>query len=178
MERRPVVGVMGSGHDPHEELAVPVGKWLAKRGVHLLNGGGGGVMTSVSKAFSETEGRRGLVIGVIRSGSDDVNAARRGEANQWVEIPIFTHLPYSGRRGKDPLSRNHINALASDVVIVLPGTEGTISEAELALDHYHRPAIGYLGSHVMSGLPSGLPLAKTFAELTEYVDAKLAVWKA
>lgn len=53
----PVVGVMGSGTSPHEDRASRLGCWLAKQGVHLLTGGGEGVMASVSKAFYKFPGR-------------------------------------------------------------------------------------------------------------------------
>lgn len=56
---------MGSGHESHESLAIPLGELLAGMGVHLLTGGGGGVMTAVSQAFSCTPGREGQVIGVV-----------------------------------------------------------------------------------------------------------------
>jgi hypothetical protein len=38
---------------------------------------------------------------------------------------------YSGDEGRDTLSRNHINALTADLVVVLPGGSGTLSELEL-----------------------------------------------
>ena len=133
MARLPIVGVMGSGTEAHEPRAQQVGSWLATEGVHLLTGGGGGVMASVSRAFHETPGRRGLVIGVLPSSASASSEPKPGYPNPWVEIPIYTHLPFSGERGTDPLSRNHINVLTSDVVIFLPGAAGTASEAELAV---------------------------------------------
>ena len=65
--RLPVVGVLGSGSVAHEERARTLGRWLAGQGVHLLTGGGGGVMSAVSRAFSEVPNRRGLVIGIVPS---------------------------------------------------------------------------------------------------------------
>ena len=56
---------MGAGAHAHEDLAVPLGRRLARLGVHLLTGGGTGVMTSVSRAFAEVEDRGGLVIGIL-----------------------------------------------------------------------------------------------------------------
>ena len=55
---------------------------------------------------------------------------------------IRTHLPWSGERGQSPLSRNHINVLTSDVMIILPGGAGTESEAALAVK-YGCPAIAF-----------------------------------
>ena len=74
-----IVGVMGSGGSPNSERATQLGRWLAQRGVHLLTGGGGGTMASVSKAFAEVEDRRGLVIGVIpgRGGRADHHLGAR-----------------------------------------------------------------------------------------------------
>jgi uncharacterized protein (TIGR00725 family) len=98
-----IVGVLGSGTSPHTERASRLGRWLADRGVHLLTGGGGGVMATVSKAFYESPGRRGLVIGIIPCQEGSVRP-KHGYPNEWVEIPILTHLPLSGTRGTEPLS--------------------------------------------------------------------------
>ena len=65
--RRPIIGVMGSGVDRHDELAVPLGRWIAECGHHLLTGGGGGVMEAVSEAFARVPGRPGLAIGVLKA---------------------------------------------------------------------------------------------------------------
>ena len=173
MARLPIVGVMGSGSEAHEPRAREVGSWLATQSVHLLTGGGGGVMASVSKAFHETPGRRGLVIGVLPSTRSPPSHPRPGYPNPWVEVPIVTHLPLSGARGTDPLSRNHINLLTSDVVIFLPGAAGTASEAQLAVS-YQRPAIAYLGSRdEIPDLPAGIPDTASFEELQRTVRASL-----
>lgn len=112
-------------------------------------------MASVSQAFYQTPQRQGLVLGIIPG--MDTNAgymAKEGYPNPWVEIPIFTHLPLSGEQGADPMSRNHINILSSDVIITLPGSAGTASEVILAL-HYRRPLIAFLESRQqIAGLPA------------------------
>lgn len=141
VHRLPIVGVMGSGTDEHRDVAEPLGVWLATIGVHLLTGGGGGVMAAVSRAFVSVEGRRGAAIGILPAdplGGDPI--PRRGYPNPWVEIPIFTHLPLTGAQGSDARSRNHINILSSDVVVALPGGPGTCSEIELAV-RYGRPIV-------------------------------------
>ncbi|CAE8608824.1 unnamed protein product [Polarella glacialis] len=51
--RRPVVCVTGSGSSEERRLAESFGDWCARSGCHVLTGGGGGVMTSVSRAFAE-----------------------------------------------------------------------------------------------------------------------------
>ncbi|MBW2193723.1 MAG: molybdenum cofactor carrier protein, partial [Deltaproteobacteria bacterium] len=113
--RFPIVGVMGSGSKAHKDRAGILGQWLAEENVHLLTGGGGGVMEAVSRAFYETPHRKGFVIGILPGTvSDQDYQSAPGYPNPWVEIPIYTHLPLSGIRGTDPMSRNHINILSAD----------------------------------------------------------------
>lgn len=133
------VGVMGSGSDEHENLAVPLGELLARLEVNLLTGAGGGVMTSVSRAYVRSRRGRGISIGIVPCDSLAArDVPRQGSPNPYVELPIFTHLPHSGTEGRDDLSRNHINVLSSDAVVALPGNAGTASEVELAL-RYAKP---------------------------------------
>jgi uncharacterized protein (TIGR00725 family) len=148
------VGVMGSGTNEHEEHARAIGALLADLGVNLLTGGGRGVMRSVSRAFTQRPGRTGICIGIIPCQSEsDRGTPKNGYPNEFVELPIYTHLPYSGARGTHDLSRNHINVLSCAAVVALPGEEGTASEVSLAL-RYHKPVIAY--SHV-PGLLDRLP---------------------
>src|SRR5262245_10574192 len=101
------VGVMGSGTDEHEPFARDVGELLADLGVNLLTGGGRGVMTSVSRAYTRRPGRRGICIGIIPCASEsDRVSPKDGYPNEYVELPIFTHLPHSGPLGTHDLSRN------------------------------------------------------------------------
>ena len=69
MSRLPIVGVMGSGKDPQKPRAEHVGRWLAGEGVHLLTGGGAGVMESVSRSFFQEKKRKGLVIDFLLEAS-------------------------------------------------------------------------------------------------------------
>lgn len=164
--RRKVVGVMGSGSEEHEALAAPLGRLVARLGAHLLTGGGEGVMRAVSRAFCETTERRGASIGVLPAGA-------RGYPNEWVEITIRTHLPYSGERGTDPLSRNHINVLSSDAVVALPGAAGTASEVRLALQ-YGTPLIAFLGEDgAFPALDPRARVARTIAEVEEFLNQAL-----
>ena len=126
--------MMGSGADEHPALSDPVGRWIARRGCHLLTGGGAGVMAAVARSFCAVQPREGLSIGVLPRG----RPADR-YPNPWVEIPVVTHL--SGRGGPaSPSSRNSINVLTSSVVLALPGREGTRAEIELAMQ-YERPLV-------------------------------------
>jgi uncharacterized protein (TIGR00725 family) len=152
--RLKIVGVMG-GHgfsaDPgraagQKELARELGQLIGRSGWHLLTGGGPGAMEAVSEAFAGTPDRRGLVIGIIPGA---VNAAagafapKRGYPNKYVEVPIITHLNKVGTDGLLRGSRNHINVLTADVLVILEGKEGTLSEAMLAR-RYQKPAIAFL----------------------------------
>jgi uncharacterized protein (TIGR00725 family) len=173
--RRPVVGVMGSSTQAFEDLAEPLGRWLASAGAHLLTGGGVGTMEAVSRAFAEVRPRAGLVIGVLPADlPDGIAVPRAGYPNPFVELAIFTHLPLSGITGTDPRSRNHINILSSDVVIVLPGNEGTESEMTLAV-RYGKPVIAFFGDHAVEWQPPpGVPVARTMAEVEAFVRSALA----
>ena len=141
----PIVGVMGSGSRRHSDRASALGRWLASEGVHLLTGGGPGVMESVSRAFHGVPDRRGLVVGVLPADGSPTPSAPPGYPNPWVELAIRTHLHELGARGAEPLSRNHLNVLTSDVIIALPGSAGTSSEVRLALQ-YRRPVVAFLES--------------------------------
>ncbi|HXJ23130.1 MAG TPA: molybdenum cofactor carrier protein [Polyangia bacterium] len=167
--RLPIVAVLGSGTTAHDARAAEVGAWLAGQGVHLLTGGGGGVMAAASRAFFQAPSRRGLVIGVLPAAALDDARPKPGYPNPWIEIPIATHLPYSGQRGTDPLSRNHINLLSADVAVFLPGGAGTASEARLAVQ-YQRPGVAYLASRAeIPDLPPGFPVVASLAELQIFV---------
>ena len=165
---------MGASGDPHAERSRRVGAWIARAGYHLLTGGGPGVMAAVTEAFVGVPDRRGLAIGILPSGGggDIDGAAGRpppGYPNPWVEIAIGTHLDRLGQRGGDERSRNHVNVLSSDVLIFLPGSAGTASEAKLAL-HYGRPSIAYLDARAdLPGLPDAIPVEPEFARVEAFV---------
>jgi uncharacterized protein (TIGR00725 family) len=170
---------MGSGIEAHLEQAEPLGEWLARQNVHLLTGGGGGVMASISRAFYQVPGRQGLVIGVIPGTATKTGyTPHSGYPNPWVELPIYTHLPLSGPQGADPLSRNHINILSSDVIIALPGAAGTASEVALAL-RYGRPLVAYLKHREeIKGLPAGALVEPNFERVKAFVLKRIAIQKA
>jgi uncharacterized protein (TIGR00725 family) len=137
------VGVFGSGIERHEALANDVGRALAEMGVNLLTGGGGGVMASVSEAFTQARRAKGVCIGIIPCESErDRGTPKRGYPNRFVELAIHTHLPFSGEQGTDDLSRNHINVLSCAASVALPGGAGTAAEVALAI-RYGRPVIAY-----------------------------------
>lgn len=174
MNRFPVVGVMGSGSQEHRERSEPLGRWLAGLGVHLLTGGGAGVMAAVSESFASTRGRRGSVVGILPAHASG-DSSMAGYPNPWVEIAIRTHLPLTGDRGLDPMSRNHINVLSSDVIVALSGGAGTASEVSLAL-RYGRPVVVWLDArNPIPGPSPGAQVARTFHEVQRFVEEALGV---
>lgn len=167
----PIVGVMGSGSEDGGEAAVTLGRLLARRGVHLLTGGGGGVMAAVSEAFFKVAGRQGLVLGILPClDNDPLCKSKPGYPNPWVELPIRTHLPLSGTSGQDIRSRNHINILTADVVIALPGSAGTLSEIALA-QRYKKPLIVFQPpDQVFPGLAPETPVVTDLAGVEDFLD--------
>lgn len=171
LTRLSVVGVMGSSREPHRERSWRVGEWVARSGYHLLTGGGAGVMAAVSEAFVNVEARVGIAIGIIPGSSEQGSGhSPHGYPNPWIEVAIKTHLGQVGIDGEGALSRNHLNVLSSDVVVVLPGAEGTASEARLAL-RYGTPCVAYLSDRTdVPGLPSAIHVERTFERVAEFVS--------
>ncbi len=167
MPRVPIVGVMGSGTEPHDALARPLGAWIASAGFHLLTGGGDGVMRAASEAFVAVEDRAGLCLGIL-PGPD----ARPGYPNDAVELAIRTHLPLSGELGTDPRSRNHVNVLTADVIVALPGGGGTRAEVALAL-RYGRPVLRYGPLEAFEGF-ARTDRVEDLAGVTAWIEARLA----
>jgi uncharacterized protein (TIGR00725 family) len=164
------VGVMGSGTYDHETLARTIGELLARLGVNLLTGGGRGVMRSVSRAYVQAPRQQGVCIGIIPCFSEgERSRPKDGYPNQFVELAIYTHLPHSGSRGREDLSRNHINVLSSAAVIALPGEEGTATEVSLAVD-YRRPVIAYSpDTHLVDHFPEMVERATTVGRVEAFL---------
>lgn len=131
-------------------------------------------MTSVSRAFVQAPRARGICIGIIPCLSESERGKPKdGYPNPYVELSIFTHLPYSGSRGKDDLSRNHINVLSSAAVIALPGELGTASEVSLAVD-YRKPVIAYSPeTRLVDHFVQSVPRATTLREVEEFLARHL-----
>ena len=172
--RRPIIGIMGSHARVHADRARRVGEWVARQGYHLLTGAGDGVMGEASEAFVQVPNRSGQVIGIVPSVTDDPrHPPAIGYPNSWVEIPIYTHLDRGGPQGDGPTSRNHINVLTSTVVVLLPGGEGTASEARLAI-RYGRPTVAYLLSpNEVPGLPKTIPVESNFSRVADFITSNV-----
>ncbi len=174
MMSRPVVGVVGASRHPHAERSRRVGTWIARAGYHLLTGGGPGVMAAVTEAFVGVPHRRGLAIGILpgcgrRGLEGPAGRPPPGYPNRWVELAIGTHLDSLGAHSGDEWSRNHVNILSSDAVIILPGSVGTASEARLSL-HYGKPSIAYLDARTeVPDLPNAILVESQFARVEAFV---------
>jgi uncharacterized protein (TIGR00725 family) len=169
---------MGSGSESCETQACALGAWLASIGVHLLTGGGAGVMESVGRGFCSVADRRGLSIGIVPARLDAHSGAyvgpKTGYPNPYVELPVMTHLHQSGNQGTALLSRNHINVLTSSVLVAMPGGAGTSSEVRLAVDVYDRPIVAYLADRSkIPDLPERVPVEPELEGVKAFVLAAL-----
>ncbi len=174
VRRLPVVAVLGSGTEAWGQRTAALGTWLAHAGVHLLTGGGAGVMRAVAEAYCAVASRPGYVIGVLPAAAGDPGHPPVGYPNPYVEIALHTHLPLTGARGAEPLSRNHINVLSADAAVALPGSAGTASEIVLAL-RYGCPLIAWLQTREeMADLPDAVPVATDLQEVVRFVRGALA----
>ena len=168
------VGVIGSGTLEHDELSRAVGELLAGLGVNLLTGGGAGVMRAVSRAFTQHAGERGICIGIIPClNENDRGIPRPGYPNEFVELAIYTHLPYSGKQGTHDLSRNHINVLSCAAIIALPGEDGTASEVSLAV-RYRKPVVAYSPNPTLiQRFPESIQCVGTIEDVAKFLRQPL-----
>lgn len=151
-----IIGVMGSGKAGWDELAAPLGRWIAQNGHDLLTGGGEGVMLSVARAFTQTPGRNGRSMGVLPTRPDALQGfvPLDGYPNPFVELPILTPLPKrEDSAAPGTINRNYVNILTSDVVVALPGSAGTLEEITLAL-RFKKPLICFGPADGWASLPA------------------------
>jgi uncharacterized protein (TIGR00725 family) len=109
------VAVVGpSDPDPNcYEQAMEVGRLIAARGGTVVCGGLCGVMEAASLGASRAGGQ---VLGILPGGD-------RGDANEYVTMAVATGLGEL---------RNGLVIRASDVVVAVGGSWGTLSEVALA----------------------------------------------
>ncbi len=111
-----IIGVIGGASVLEEiyELALEVGREIARAGAVLVCGGRTGVMEAASRGAHEAGG---LVVGILPGSSP-------GEANPFVDIPIVTNLG---------LARNVLVVQTAQALIAVDGSYGTLSELAFAL---------------------------------------------
>jgi len=105
------IGVIGSSEASEKqiELAHKVGQVVGKSGAVLICGGRDGIMGAACKGCKESGG---ITIGIL-PGKDGL------DGNDFLDVQIRTGLGYA---------RNSVVANSSDVVIVVGGSHGTLSE--------------------------------------------------
>lgn len=114
--RKRLVGIIG-GHDCNKEverLAQEIGEKLSKVADNIICGGLGGAMLAVCKGFKTGSGQ---TIGIIPS-------YEKNDANPFIDIIIPSGLGFA---------RNVLVVKSADVIIALPGEEGTLTEIAYAL---------------------------------------------
>jgi len=113
--RRPQVAVAGGGVCTRRvrALAYAVGRGLALGGAAVVCGGLGGVMEAAARGAAEAGG---LVVGLL-PGTD------RAAGNPHLTVAVPTGLGHA---------RNALVAAAGDVLVALPGADGTLAEIAFA----------------------------------------------
>ncbi len=135
-----VIGNNESGCTPElEKLAYDVGAEVAKSGAVLITGGLGGVMKAASHGAHDFGG---LCVGIIPQDNPSY-------ANEYCDIVIPSGLG---------LSRDFLNALSADGVIIVGGGSGTLSETCAA----------YMHKKPIAALKSSGGIATKFAD--QYLD--------
>lgn len=121
--RRPQVAIIGSSEADAQllSLAEQTGRVVAACGAALVTGGRGGIMEAASKGCAEAGG---TVIAIVPGTGMD-------EANGYAHFVVPTGMGWA---------RNVITGIAGDVVIVLGGAAGTLSEIAYAW-MYDRPIL-------------------------------------
>lgn len=121
--RKLQVAIMGSSEaDEHMlRIAEQAGAAVARLGAAIVTGGRGGIMEAASKGCAEAGG---LVLAVTPG--TDMN-----EANRFAHYVIPTGLGWA---------RNVITAISGDIIVIIGGACGTLSEIAYAW-MYNRPVI-------------------------------------
>lgn len=141
LRKLPIIAVLGQGTPldaERERLARDVGAMVARRGAHLLTGGGFGVMAAAAAGFVAVADRAGWSIGIVprepNGPLDEPNrdAGGRPYPNPAIEIAIMTALPPRTQDWRNEPARNHINVFTADAIVALPGGPGTRNELDIA----------------------------------------------
>ncbi len=128
MIRRPQAVLIGDSDAAPDvlRLAEAVGALLARLAMTLVTGGRGGVMDAANRGAAAGGA---TTVGIVPS--TDMR-----EANPWCSVVLPTGLGHA---------RNALTALAGDLVIVIGGGAGTLSEIAFAWI-YGRPILAVAGS--------------------------------
>jgi len=121
--RKPQVAIIGASEATAQMLAIAeqAGRVVARVGAALVTGGRDGIMAAASRGCSQAGG---VVIAVVPGVEMD-------EANTYSQYVIPTGLGWA---------RNVITGIAGDVILVIGGAAGTLSEIAFAW-MYDRPIV-------------------------------------
>ena len=170
IDKRPIVGVMGSHEQEWEDYADPVGDLLARRGFNLLTGAGDGIMTVVARSFTQVEDRKGKAIGILPAVDYKGQRLDKEEyPNPYIEIPMITPLSMKAQSDVMPFSRNLVNVMTSKALIVLPGSHGTKNEVSLGI-HYEKPMILFGPDDAFASFPEEPLRADDIHHVERFLD--------
>jgi uncharacterized protein (TIGR00725 family) len=145
------IGVIGSRQtsDKNVKLAEELGREIAKSGAVLICGGRGGIMRAAAKGCKQAKGLSIGILPVLDKKDCDC---------EYLDVIMPTSLGYG---------RNIFIASASDVLIAIDGSYGTMSEVAFALN-YGRPVVVMKGtggtSDYLVGGPFEVSVAKSAKE--------------
>ncbi|MEM3851798.1 MAG: TIGR00725 family protein [Methanomassiliicoccales archaeon] len=124
------IGVIGGSRadSAHLSMARETGRLLAKRGICVICGGLTGVMEEVARGVSEADG---ICIGILPGYS-------RREGNSYLRVALPTGMGFA---------RNFLIVRASDSLIAIDGSNGTLSEASFAIAE--GKSVVSLDSHIL-----------------------------
>lgn len=170
IDRRPIIGVMGSHEKEWEKYSVLVGELIADHGYHLLTGAGGGVMTRVARAFTDVDDRDGLSMGVVPTVDYDGDLVPREKyPNPYIEIPILTPLDVKAQKAAMPYSRNFVNVMTSHALVILPGDHGTRDEVSLGIQ-FKKPMILFGPQNAFERFPEQSTRVDDIEEVREFLE--------
>ncbi len=148
------ISVVG-GHDctkEVEQLARKVGKMIVNVGAVLVCGGLGGVMEAVSRGVKEAGG---VTIGLLPG-------KEKKDANPYIDIALPTSIGFA---------RNVMVACSADIIIALPGSNGTLCEISYGIV-YNRPIID-LGGWNREGMIKVKDVNEAEEKIKKYISENI-----
>lgn len=169
-----IIGVIGSHEDDWPSLSYPLGRLICDLGYHLLTGAGGGVMTKVAKAFTESEDRPGKCIGIYPVEKNPDISNKQIYPNPYIEIPIIVPLLPKADHHAMPYSRNLVNVMSSDIVIALPGLHGTKTEVSYAIQ-IQKPLVLFGPEGEFQGFPQDPARLREIDEVDRFIRENIEI---
>lgn len=152
-DQKVTISVIGGHEINHEveEFAHKIGEIISRVGAVLVCGGLGGAMEASAKGCKEAGG---LTIGLL-PGKD------KADANPYIDIALPTSIGFA---------RNAMVACSADIIIALPGSDGTSCEISYGIV-YKRPIID-LGGWNRKGMIPVRSLAEVEKKIKELINEK------